>query len=34
MFGRKIIAELAKIDENLVRSPLAPAHMARLARGG
>jgi hypothetical protein len=23
MFGRKIIAELAEVDENLVRSPLA-----------
>jgi ParB family chromosome partitioning protein len=28
MFGRKIIAELAEIDENLVRSQLTPAQEA------
>jgi hypothetical protein len=28
MFGRKIIAELAEIGENLVRSPLTPAQEA------
>jgi hypothetical protein len=25
MFGRKIIAELAEIDENLIRTPLTPS---------
>jgi hypothetical protein len=28
MFGRKIIAELAEIDENLFRSPLTPSQEA------
>jgi ParB family chromosome partitioning protein len=28
MFGRKIIAELAEVDENLIRSPLTPAQEA------
>ncbi len=28
MFGRKIIAELAEIDENLVRSQLTPVQEA------
>jgi hypothetical protein len=28
MFGRKIIAELAEIDENLIRSPLTPSQEA------
>jgi len=28
MFGRKIIAKLAEIDENLIRSPLTPAQAA------
>jgi hypothetical protein len=29
MFGRKIIAELAEIDEDLVRSQLTPARGLR-----
>jgi hypothetical protein len=28
MFGRKIIAELSAIDENLPRSPLTPSQAA------
>jgi ParB family chromosome partitioning protein len=28
MFGRKIIAELAEVDENLARSPLTPSQEA------
>jgi hypothetical protein len=32
MFGRKIIAELAEIDENLIRSPLTPAKEASATR--
>ena len=28
MFGRKIIAELAEIDENLIRSQFTPAQEA------
>jgi hypothetical protein len=32
MFGRKIIAELAEVDENLVRSPLAQEASASFRR--